>query len=144
MGSVRRAARLPDRPRIPLGALFLSEYNLDEETFLIQNRRKHKIAANIETIMKAYPDLPFVLMGDSGEKDPLIYATSPASIRSASGRSTSRTASRRRDARVQAIVRGRSRSACRSGWCRILRRRQHARRNRLDPPRRAACYPPAA
>lgn len=91
---------------IPLGALFLSEYNLDEETFIVQNRRKHKTAA-IETIMKAYPDLPFVLMGDSGEKDPLIYRDIarqyPERIRAIYIRAA--TLSRRRDARVQAIVR---------------------------------------
>ncbi len=57
---------------IPLGALFLSEYNLDEETFIFQNQRKHKVEA-IETILQMYPALPFVLIGDSSEKDPLIY-----------------------------------------------------------------------
>lgn len=57
---------------IPLGALFLSEYNLDEETFIIQNQRKHKVEA-IETVLNTYPHLPFILIGDSSEKDPIIY-----------------------------------------------------------------------
>lgn len=91
---------------IPLGALFLSAYNLDEQTFIVQNRRKHKIGA-IETILKAYPDLPFVLMGDSGEKDPDIYREIvrrvPERIRAIYIRAA--TPSRRRDARVQTILR---------------------------------------
>jgi len=57
---------------IPLGALFLSEYNLSMSGFLFENQREHKVGA-IETILKAYPTLTFVLIGDSSEKDPLIY-----------------------------------------------------------------------
>lgn len=57
---------------IPLGALFLSEYNLNMSGFLFENQREHKVEA-IETILEAYPNLPFVLIGDSSEKDPLIY-----------------------------------------------------------------------
>ncbi len=90
---------------IPLGALFLSEYNLDEETFIFQNRRKHKLNA-IETILSAYPDLSFVLIGDSAEKDPLVYRDvvrqAPERIRAIYIRAASR--SRRRDARTSAIV----------------------------------------
>jgi phosphatidate phosphatase APP1 len=57
---------------IPLGALFLSEYNVDEETFIFQNQRKHKVDA-IETVLNTYPHLSFILIGDSSEKDPIIY-----------------------------------------------------------------------
>lgn len=57
---------------IPMGAFFLSQYNLDEETFIFQNQRQHKVEA-IETVLNTYPHLPFILIGDSSEKDPLIY-----------------------------------------------------------------------
>jgi phosphatidate phosphatase APP1 len=58
---------------IPLGGFFLAEYNLDENTFIVQDHHTHKMAA-INTILAAYPDLPFILIGDSGQKDPVIYA----------------------------------------------------------------------
>ncbi|MCC6801490.1 MAG: DUF2183 domain-containing protein [Anaerolineae bacterium] len=90
---------------IPLGALFLSDYGLDEKVFIIESRQRHKTAA-IETILKTYPDLSFVLIGDSGEKDPLIYREIarrfPERIRAIYIRAAS--ASRRRDARTRAIV----------------------------------------
>jgi phosphatidate phosphatase APP1 len=35
--------------------------------------KQHK-EKSIEAILRAYPKLPFVLIGDSGEKDPEIYA----------------------------------------------------------------------
>ena len=91
---------------IPMGALFLSEYNLDENTFIFQNRREHKIAA-IERVMNTYPNLKFVLIGDSSEKDPLIYREitqrDPQRIQTIYIRTA--TLSRKRDARLQAIVR---------------------------------------
>jgi phosphatidate phosphatase APP1 len=45
---------------------------VDEETFIFQNQRKHKVDA-IETVLNTYPHLPFILIGDSSEKDPIIY-----------------------------------------------------------------------
>jgi phosphatidate phosphatase APP1 len=57
---------------IPLGAMFLAEYNLDEDTFIVQGHREHKLEA-IETVLRAYPDLPFVLIGDSTQHDAAIY-----------------------------------------------------------------------
>lgn len=57
---------------IPLGAMFLAEYNLDAETFIVQGHHKHKIAA-IETVLNTYPALPFVLIGDSTQHDAAIY-----------------------------------------------------------------------
>lgn len=91
---------------IPLGALFLSDYGLDEKMLVMQSRHQHKSGA-IETILTTYPDLPFVLIGDSGEKDPLIYRDIaerfPGRILAIYIRAAS--PSRRRDARVRAIVR---------------------------------------
>ena len=91
---------------IPMGALFLSEYNLDEETFIFQNRMKHKVGA-IVTVLTTYPTLPFILIGDSSEKDALIYheivKQYPDRVKTIYIRTA--TLSRKRDARLQATVR---------------------------------------
>jgi phosphatidate phosphatase APP1 len=58
--------------RIPLGALFLKDFG-NRTVFDSGNHAGHKIE-NIERILSVYPHLPFVLIGDSGEKDPEIYA----------------------------------------------------------------------
>lgn len=58
--------------RIPLGALFLKDFG-NQTIFDSGNHAGHKIE-NIERILSVYPHLPFVLIGDSGEKDPEIYA----------------------------------------------------------------------
>lgn len=55
--------------RIPLGPLLLRDWGLD----LLGGHGNHK-AQNIEQILDTYPDLRFVLIGDSGEEDPEIYA----------------------------------------------------------------------
>ena len=58
--------------RIPLGPLFLKDFG-NQTLFDSANHASHKIE-NIERILSVYPHLPFVLIGDSGEKDPEIYA----------------------------------------------------------------------
>jgi phosphatidate phosphatase APP1 len=58
--------------RIPLGPLFLKDFG-NQTIFDSSNHAGHKIE-NIERILRVYPHLPFVLIGDSGEKDPEIYA----------------------------------------------------------------------
>jgi phosphatidate phosphatase APP1 len=58
--------------RIPLGPLFLKDFG-NQTIFDSGNHAGHKIE-NIERILSVYPHLPFVLIGDSGEKDPEIYA----------------------------------------------------------------------
>lgn len=50
---------------LPEGPLFLRNLGL-------RMPRDHKCMA-IEAILNAYPKLPFILIGDSGEKDPEIY-----------------------------------------------------------------------
>ena len=55
--------------RLPLGPLFLR--NWGAELFSGNGHHKHGV---IERLMKAYPALKFVLIGDSGEQDPEIYA----------------------------------------------------------------------
>ncbi|MES2534804.1 MAG: phosphatase domain-containing protein [Pseudomonadota bacterium] len=57
---------------IPVGPLMLRE--LSVRTLLGRHRHQsHKLNA-IEKILRLYPHLQFVLIGDSGEKDPEIYA----------------------------------------------------------------------
>lgn len=58
---------------IPRGPLFLKDYGLSAEQFLTSGHRSHKLK-QIDTILNTYPHLPFVLIGDSGQKDPEIYA----------------------------------------------------------------------
>ncbi|WP_309571630.1 phosphatase domain-containing protein [Deinococcus sp.] len=54
---------------IPLGPLFLRDWGAG----ILDGHGGHKHAV-IERLLTRYPDLPFVLIGDSGEKDPEIYA----------------------------------------------------------------------
>jgi len=57
--------------QIPLGTLFLKDFG-NHTIFNSGAHGAHKITS-IELILNAYPDLPFVLIGDSGEQDPEIY-----------------------------------------------------------------------
>jgi phosphatidate phosphatase APP1 len=52
--------------RLPLGPLLLRDFGLRMD-------RRHKAEA-IEALLATYPRLPFILIGDSGERDPEIYA----------------------------------------------------------------------
>ncbi|MBZ9751200.1 App1 family protein [Deinococcus sp. HMF7604] len=58
-----------DYRRIPLGPMFLRNWGMD----LLGGHGGYKHGV-IERIFQRFPDLPFVLVGDSGEKDPEIYA----------------------------------------------------------------------
>ena len=53
---------------IPSGPLFLKDWS----PTTLRNHEKHKLGI-IRTLLAAYPVLPFVLIGDSGERDPEIY-----------------------------------------------------------------------
>ena len=57
---------------IPLGPLLLRELGM-REVFKLTKHGNHKLA-KIALILSFYPDLQFVLIGDSGEQDPEIYA----------------------------------------------------------------------
>jgi len=58
---------------IPTGPLLLRDWGLSRETFLPRGHHSHKSDA-IELIFRTYPDLPFILIGDSGQQDPEIYS----------------------------------------------------------------------
>lgn len=56
---------------IPRGSLFLKDFG-NHTLFSSGDHRSHKLNS-IRQILDAYPNLPFVLIGDSGEQDPEIY-----------------------------------------------------------------------
>jgi len=55
-----------EHQRLPAGPLLLRDYGL-------RMKKDHKVRA-IEDILVTYPALRFILIGDSGEQDPEIYA----------------------------------------------------------------------
>jgi phosphatidate phosphatase APP1 len=55
---------------IPLGPIFLRDIGLTSDYFLAS--RKHKKQRIID-LLALHPDLPFILIGDSGEHDAKIY-----------------------------------------------------------------------
>ena len=58
---------------IPAGPiLFLRDWGLTEDEILPLHNRNFKLAT-IQKILTLYPDLPFILIGDSGQEDPEIY-----------------------------------------------------------------------
>ena len=59
--------------KVPAGPLFMTDWGFDRDKFLKPGHREHKIAA-LRELFEFYPDLQWVLFGDSGEKDPEIYA----------------------------------------------------------------------
>ncbi len=71
---------------LPRGPLLLRDLGIDATKFIKAGHMEHKTAI-IEEILATYPDLPFILIGDSGQHDPEIYAH----------------AARRHPGRVQAI-----------------------------------------
>lgn len=57
---------------IPRGPLLLRDLGLDRQKFIKSRHDAHK-RAQIDGIFDMYPDLPFILIGDSGQRDPEIY-----------------------------------------------------------------------
>ncbi len=57
---------------IPAGPLLLRDFGLDYEAVSDSGHMGHKLK-EIKQIMHAYPQLQFVLVGDSGQEDPVIY-----------------------------------------------------------------------
>lgn len=58
---------------IPPGPLLLRDLGLDQGKFIKEKGHGHKRDKAL-ALLDAYPDLPFVLVGDSGQEDPAIYA----------------------------------------------------------------------
>ena len=57
---------------IPSGPIFLQDYGLEPDKLIHGEHLDHKITA-IERVLQTYPELPFVLIGDSGQHDPEVY-----------------------------------------------------------------------
>jgi phosphatidate phosphatase APP1 len=57
---------------IPAGPLLLADYGFDPTSFPFASHDLHK-TAQIKQILETYPDLPFILIGDSGQRDHAIY-----------------------------------------------------------------------
>ncbi len=57
---------------IPLGPVLLRDWGLSATELLPTSHGSHKQAA-IRQILETYPQLPFILIGDSGQEDPEIY-----------------------------------------------------------------------
>jgi len=58
---------------IPLGPLLLKDLGLDKLKWATGGHDTHKLK-QIETVLSTYPHLGFILVGDSGQRDPEIYA----------------------------------------------------------------------
>lgn len=58
---------------IPRGPIFLRDFGLTPALSYGASHEDHKLA-RIRQLMGDLPDLPFVLIGDSGQRDPEIYA----------------------------------------------------------------------
>lgn len=57
---------------IPLGPVQLRDWGTDRERVFSGGHRLHKLAA-IDRIAAAWPELPMILVGDSGQHDPEVY-----------------------------------------------------------------------
>ncbi len=58
---------------LPRGPILLRDLGLDQTKMLKTPHSEHK-SEHLRAILTTYPDLPFVLIGDSGQHDPEIYA----------------------------------------------------------------------
>jgi phosphatidate phosphatase APP1 len=100
---------------IPPGPLFLRDYGLEQpplEGYGTQGGHAGHKTLYIEQLLAAYPHLPFVLIGDSGQKDPEIYAAiavrHPDRIRSIYIRDIAPALLEPRDAEVRSLARATS------------------------------------
>ncbi|MEM7111004.1 MAG: phosphatase domain-containing protein [Chloroflexota bacterium] len=57
---------------IPAGPIFLRDLGLDSRKMFALKHKEHKLG-QIRHLLTTYPDLPFILIGDSGQEDPEIY-----------------------------------------------------------------------
>jgi phosphatidate phosphatase APP1 len=58
---------------IPAGPIFLRDWGFEKGSMFAVSNREFKLNA-IGDILNAFPEMRFILIGDSGEKDPEIYA----------------------------------------------------------------------
>jgi phosphatidate phosphatase APP1 len=70
-------AEVMARAGLPAGPMFLRDWGLTERHLVASPHRSHKGAA-IDLLMVANPGLPYVLVGDTGQKDAQVYAEAVA------------------------------------------------------------------
>lgn len=91
---------------IPKGPILLRDLGLNAELLSARGHHTHKLA-QIRNVLAVNPQLPFVLIGDSGQQDPEIYAQivrdNPGRIRAVYIRDVS--AEDRRDTAVAELIR---------------------------------------
>lgn len=58
---------------IPRGTFFLKDFGVDRDKFIKSGHSDHKLS-HLKQLLEHYPELKFVLMGDSGQHDADIYA----------------------------------------------------------------------
>lgn len=61
-----------DLNRIPSGPMFLNDLHVIEDRSTALGSARHKFDS-IDQLLRTYPDLPFILIGDSGQHDPELY-----------------------------------------------------------------------
>lgn len=66
-----------NRAGLPKAPMFLRDYGISRTQFITGTHGDHK-GESIDTILAAEPDLPFVLIGDTGQHDAQIYAVAAA------------------------------------------------------------------
>jgi phosphatidate phosphatase APP1 len=90
---------------LPKGPLLLRDLSLNADLLSSTGHHTHK-RAMIDKVLAVNPDLPFVLLGDSGQQDPEIYAdvirANPGRIRAVYIRDVS--TDDRRDSAVQKLI----------------------------------------
>lgn len=59
--------------RIPAGPLFLTDQRVTEPPSRVMGDRANHKFARIHELLRTYPTLPFILVGDSGMLDPEVY-----------------------------------------------------------------------
>lgn len=96
-----------DLQGLPAGPVLLRDLGIDDAKF-IKSGHGHK-HEKIDRILAAFPSLPFVLVGDSGQEDAEIYAAAvrhhgPERFKAIYIRDVSETAAR--DAEIQRIAQG--------------------------------------
>jgi phosphatidate phosphatase APP1 len=65
---------MKNRNSFPVGTIHLKNFRFRDQFFQRMKLKRHGKSTTIRFLMNSFPDRQFVLIGDSGEKDPEIYA----------------------------------------------------------------------
>ena len=91
-------AEFMDLQKIPKGPLILRDWDINISALSSSRHGEHKGTA-IRNLMKLYPEMPFILIGDTSQQDPEIYrgivGEFPERVRAIYIRDVNRTAERK-------------------------------------------------